>query len=305
MSGRSLQGIKKPNIRAIEDRLEKTGLALEYFPAFEQEKHDFHGHDFIEILFVFRGSFRHVTADNSYDETAGSLTIINDRQYHSLRTPDGPVELMNIYLKPALYPLPGLPEPLAGRLYDLIPLHPQLGNRLNSIRHLTVPDRKKMENLLLMLFEEQNKREPGQEAAIQSLLQLLLIELCRAAPARKDLFSSVYSSRIEKVCTFLEKNYAGTVRLEELCRISGLNSANLCRRFKEHTGMSTGNYLKQKRLAAAVQKLRSGNDKILTISHECGFSDISRFNRFFREAFGCTPSAYRNRFKDRTGESEI
>jgi AraC-like DNA-binding protein len=297
MHSESLQGIKKPNLRIIEERLEKTGLALEYFKAFEQDQHDYHGHDFIEILFVLNGSFRHVTAGCSYDESAGGLTIVNDRQYHSLRTPDGPVELMNIYLKPALYPLPNLPDSLADRLYDLIPLHPELGNRLNSIRHLNVPDKIKMKNLLMMLVQEQNNGGIGQEAAIQSLFRLLLIELCRAAPVRQLFPSEGYRIRIEKVCTYLEKNYIRPVRLDDLCRISGLNPANLCRRFKEYTGMSTGNFLKQRRLAAAVQKLRTGNDKILTISHDCGFSDISRFNRFFREAFGCTPSAYRDSTK--------
>ena len=297
MYGESLQGIKKPNLSIIEERLEKAGLALEYFPAFYQGQHEYHGHDFIEILFVFNGSFRHVTADSSYDETAGGLTIINNRQYHSLRTPDGPVELMNIYLNPTLYPLPELSESLSSRLYDLIPLHRSLGNRLNSIRHLNVPDTKKMENLLMMLFEEQNREEPGQEEAAQSLFHLILIELCRAAPVPESHNLEAYRSRMEKVCVYLEANYSRPVRLEDLCRISGLNPSNLCRRFKEYTGMSTGNYLKQRRLAAALQKLRTGNDKILSISHDCGFSDISRFNRYFKEALGCTPSGYRDNLK--------
>lgn len=297
MHGESLQGIKIPNLHIIDERLEKTGLALEYFKAFKQDQHDFHGHDFIEILFVLHGTFRHVTADSSFDESAGGLTIINDRQYHSLRTPDGPVELMNIYLKPPLYPLPDLPEPLSARLYDLIPLHPELGNRLNSIRHLNVRDTGKMESLLMMLYEEQNKGETGQEAAIQSLFRLFLIELCRAAPVKQVFHSEGYRVRIGKVCAYLEKNYVRPVRLDDLCRISGLNPSNLCRRFKEHTGMSTGDFLKQRRLAAAVQRLRTSNDKILSISHDCGFSDISRFNRLFRKAFGCTPSAYRDNLK--------
>lgn len=209
---------------------------------------------------------------------------------------------MNIYLKPSLYPLPELPEPLSSRLYDLIPLHPELGNLLNSIQHLNLRDTEKMKSLLMMLYEEQNKGETGQEAAIQSLFRLLLIELCRAAPVRQAYPSEGYRGRIEKVCAYLEKNYVRPVRLEEMCKISGLNPANLCRRFKEYTGMSTGSFLKQRRLAAAVQKLRTSNDKILSISHDCGFSDISRFNRFFREAFGCTPSAYRNKLKDTTSQ---
>ncbi|MDC7233196.1 MAG: AraC family transcriptional regulator [Spirochaetales bacterium] len=304
MYGEILPGLKKPNLETVRDRLDKTGLALEYFKSFEQTQHDFHGHDFIEILFVIRGRFRHVTADSSFDETAGGLTIINDHQYHSLRTPDGPVELMNVYLKPSLYPLPELPEPLGDRLSHLIPLHRSLANLRNRICHLNVRDSGLMQQLLMMLYNEQNREEPGRESAVYSLFRLVLIEICRAAPVLREDPADVYRYKIDKVCSFLEKNFTQKVRLEELCRISGLNEANLCRRFKEYTGMSTGEFLKQKRLAASVQKLRTTNDKIIHICQDCGFSDISRFNRSFKKAFGSTPSDYRKNALSRLQDQE-
>jgi len=45
-----------------------------YFPEFTQEKHDFHTHESIEMLFVIDGTFLHVPADRTYDESAGGLT---------------------------------------------------------------------------------------------------------------------------------------------------------------------------------------------------------------------------------------
>jgi hypothetical protein len=52
------------------DPLKSTGLAFDYFPAFGQRLRDVHTHRFVEMLFVTSGTFRHVTADRTYDESA-------------------------------------------------------------------------------------------------------------------------------------------------------------------------------------------------------------------------------------------
>ncbi len=296
------QLMKRPNILSAQVQLEQTGLALEYFPAFEQSLHDFHTHDFIEMLYVIDGNFRHITADRTYDESAGGLTILNYKQFHSLKTAYGPVKLINVYWNPAMYPVPDLPEELATQLWSLIPQHQILGHRINLIRHLSVLNTEKMTQLLLMLVEELQSEHPGYTAAVQALFRLFLIELCRAAltPAPPTIVydedAQHHNPRMEQVRIYLEINYTEPIRLEQLCRLSRLKSANLCRQFKVYTGMSTGDYLKQQRLAAALQKLRMSSDKILTICNDCGFPDISRFNRLFRNTFNCTPSEYRHRF---------
>jgi len=289
----NLHLLKKPASGKASAHLKATGLAVEYFPAFEQEKHEFHTHDFIEMLFVISGTFRHVTADQAYDESAGGLTILNYHQFHTLKTPNGPVELMNIYWDLSRQPLPDLSEPLADRLHELIPIHPMLGHRLNRIRHLQVPDAEQFTQLLHMLHREQQQQNPGSEIAIDALFRLLLIELCRAAPAGAEHTDAGFNPRMEAVRQYLDTHFSESIRLETLCEISNLQKANLCRQFKEYTGLSTGEYLKRRRLAAALQQLRTTREKILTLCHDCGFSDISNFNRTFREAFNQSPSEYR------------
>jgi AraC-like DNA-binding protein len=295
MHRKNLQLTKAPPVRSkAAGHLKSTGLAFEYFPAFRQSQHNFHTHDFVEMLFVMNGTFRHVTEDQTYDESAGGLTIVNYNQFHTLKTPNRPVELMNVYWDLVKYPLPELPAPLSDRLHELIPVHPMLGHRLNRVFHLQLKQPEKAGRLLHMLHGEQQNKTAGSEAAIDALFRLFLIELCRAAPPGSGTVANDFNPRMEKVRRHLDRTFAEPVRLDTLCRISGLKAANLCRQFKQYTGLSTGSYLKQRRLAAALQKLRTTSDKILTICHDCGFSDIANFNRTFRSAFGKTPSEYRN-----------
>lgn len=294
MKRENLQLTKAPFAEKAAAVLETTGLAVEYFPSFVQDQHDFHTHESIEMLFVIDGTFRHVTADRTYDESAGGLTIINYDQFHTMKTPHGPVELMNLYWDLRKYPFPELPEPLASRLHELIPAHPMLGHRLNRVVHLQIDNPDKVSRLLQLLLEEQQESATGSGTAIQSLFRLFLIELCRASPVTAQDNTAIFNPRMETVRKYLEAHYTEPIRLGQLCELSKLRKANLCRQFKKYSGLTTGDYLKQRRLAAAMQKLRTTNDKVLAIAHDCGFSDVAHFNRAFRAAIGQSPSEYRN-----------
>ncbi|MBW8755837.1 MAG: helix-turn-helix transcriptional regulator, partial [Sphingomonadales bacterium] len=67
-------------------------------------------------------------------------------------------------------------------------------------------------------------------------------------------------------------------------------------RLFEESGQTFTEYLTEQRLAAAYQALRqpaSAEVPVSTIAYDCGFSDVSHFNRLFRQRFGCTPSDVR------------
>jgi AraC-like DNA-binding protein len=45
----------------------------------------------------------------------------------------------------------------------------------------------------------------------------------------------------------------------------------------------------------ASRLLLSSSDNILEIAAECGYDNLSYFNRLFKKKYGVTPSAYRNK----------
>jgi AraC-like DNA-binding protein len=74
-------------------------------------------------------------------------------------------------------------------------------------------------------------------------------------------------------------------------------SARYVQRMFEESGITFTQYITEQRLAAASNALRrhaASQVPISTIAFDCGFSDISHFNRVFRRRFGCTPSDARN-----------
>ena len=281
----------------INNHLEATGLGIEYFHEFSPKSYEFHTHEFVEFLFVLKGTCKHVTGDYTYDESADRVAIINYNQFHGIDPSKSPIEVMNVYWNPEKYHPPELPEPFSSRLNKLIPVHPMLGHRLNRIVRLQLKDPEKTHRLLHRLYEEQTETDPASEAAIDALFRLILIDICRAASITPGSDAEEYNPRMEKIRCYLEKHYTEPIRIEQLCELSELKEANLCGQFKRYTGLSIGGYLKQHRLALAMQQLRTTNNKVLTICYDCGFSGIVYFNRIFRTAIGKTPSEYRKGFR--------
>jgi len=73
-------------------------------------------------------------------------------------------------------------------------------------------------------------------------------------------------------------------------------SARYVQRIFDESGSTFTQYLTEQRLAAAHNVLRRPTAAALpisTIAFDCGFSDVSHFNRLFRRRYGCTPSDVR------------
>jgi len=60
-------------------------------------------------------------------------------------------------------------------------------------------------------------------------------------------------------------------------------------------GVTPGQYMLRTRLRRAAVLLRRSSMSIAKVAAECGFGDLSTFNRQFRRALRMTPNAYRGR----------
>ena len=65
-----------------------------------------------------------------------------------------------------------------------------------------------------------------------------------------------------------------------------MSVAYLCRIFKAYTGKTVIGYLVERRIQAAIWKLREGDEKVISIALACGFNDLAYFNRTFRRIVG-------------------
>jgi AraC-like DNA-binding protein len=110
-----------------------------------------------------------------------------------------------------------------------------------------------------------------------------------AARSGRDARMRVIKSDIERYLTFRE------LSIEWLAERHGISERQLYRLF-EREGTTFAEHVRGLRLEHAHSMLASpqhDGDSIIAIASQCGFDDVSYFNRLFRNRFGATPSDVR------------
>ncbi|MEG0807419.1 MAG: AraC family transcriptional regulator [Alistipes sp.] len=146
----------------------------------------------------------------------------------------------------------------------------------------------------------------AQQQGFYAITQFLTIlyELSRSDDARilssttfARVNDSVDSRRIQKVCEFVSLHYLEEIRQTTLAEIAGMTPTAFSRFFSKHTSKSLSDYIIDVRLGHAIRLLVDSNHSVVEICYECGFNNLSNFNRIFKKKKGCSPKEFRLAYK--------
>jgi AraC-like DNA-binding protein len=104
------------------------------------------------------------------------------------------------------------------------------------------------------------------------------------------------SRRILKVKNFIAQNYMDELRLNQLADIAGMSPSAFSRFFKLHTGRNLSDYIIDIRLGYAARLLVDTSRSVSEISFDCGFNNLSNFNRIFKRKKSCSPTEFRENY---------
>lgn len=105
------------------------------------------------------------------------------------------------------------------------------------------------------------------------------------------------NQKIDRVFRFILNNYHRNISLEEVAALTQLTPQSFCRFFKNRTRKSFIQFINEIRIGQACKKLTEEEWTIAEIAYSCGFSNLSNFNRFFKEIVGKTPRIYRQEIR--------
>ena len=118
--------------------------------------------------------------------------------------------------------------------------------------------------------------------------------LCSSSFNKQD--DSSESRRIQKVITFLNSNYHKEIRLLDVAKYVNMSEVSFSRFMKKRTGKNYIDYLNDLRLGIASRILIDSSKTIAEISFECGYNNLSNFNRIFKKRKGFTPKEFRENY---------
>lgn len=105
------------------------------------------------------------------------------------------------------------------------------------------------------------------------------------------------SRRILKVKSYIDDNFTEEIKLKTLADIACMSEAAFSRFFKLHTGRTISDYIIDIRLGNAARMLVDTNKNVSDISYQCGYNNLSNFNRVFKRKKGCSPTEFREYYR--------
>ncbi len=107
---------------------------------------------------------------------------------------------------------------------------------------------------------------------------------------------SYNSRRIEKAIEYMNQNFQKHITLTEVSRLANMADVSFSRFFKTRTGITFMDSLLEMRLGKASRLLIDTTQSVAEVAYNCGFNNISNFNRLFKKKKGCTPREFRENY---------
>lgn len=90
--------------------------------------------------------------------------------------------------------------------------------------------------------------------------------------------------------------------VERLTADVGISRAQLHRKMKEITGISTGEFIRNLRLEQAARLIREGKINVTQVAYSVGFNNQTHFSTVFKRHYGMTPTEYAEKTKHQDKE---
>lgn len=260
---------------------------------------DFHFHDECQLVLIAAGKGRRVIGDSIATFTPGELTFVGPNVphvWHSEPALDGAMaESVVLYLHP---------QRMLDALRPLVDTAALAVFFQDSVRNLSIEGGKRM-RIQSLLARMRKEDELMQLASALQICQELLSPgnqhwLCTATSA--NAYSSKSQARVRRVMRFIRENFRDQITLAGAADHAGMQVHAFCRFFKGLTHRTFSDFLNEVRVEHACELLRQSDAPVTSVAYECGFNNLSYFNRTFKRLQGVTPSRFRETLGDRFGD---
>ena len=264
----------------------------ESVPEAERGRFSEHHHTEIEICYVLEGKGRFKVREIYYDIAPGAVFIFPSNEVHWIEEigNDGKLRFLDLKFEPRLVWSPQL------NLFDDNCLRTLFGSKCTNYISPCESLAYQIGETMKEMHAECLSDERGNEIIVKTDLYRLLVMLLRhekndnseIAPRNSENLKN-----IEKAIQYINSNLSQKFTLDALAEISCFSRTYFSALFKELNGVSPWEYINIKRIEKAKIMLTEGHETILYIAGECGFSNLSNFNRIFKKITGKKPSDYR------------
>ncbi len=265
-----------------------------------------HYHPEYELTWIIRGHGTRVVGDQVGDFQDGDLVLLGPHLPHTWSShpaPAGTVENEGDHEAWVLqfsrtFPGDAILKSIEGRSMTAL-----LERSCRGVRFRNGPDPDMKKRMLHAVRHEGMERIL---TLIDILNQLSVRDdvdiLASESPAESKVSDGTHP--IDRIYAYIHEHCTESLSVDRLAEQFRMSASTLHRTLKKATGRTLTELVNELRINRACGLLLQGEGRISEVCYQCGFQNLSYFNRRFREHRGITPRAYRDRMKlhHRTGK---
>jgi AraC-like DNA-binding protein len=103
-------------------------------------------------------------------------------------------------------------------------------------------------------------------------------------------------NKLDEVYRYVLGNFKDQITIEKAASLAFMNESAFCRYFKRRSHKTLSQFVNHVRITHAIRLLSEEDMSITKVCFECGFNNLSYFNRQFKAVTGKTPYTYRKAF---------
>lgn len=119
-----------------------------------------------------------------------------------------------------------------------------------------------------------------------------------ASPGYQNSMNESDTERMNKVHTFVLKNFRTKIALEEVATIANMTPSSFSRYFKIHANKTFSEFVSEIRIGHACKLLIEKKINISQACYESGFQTLSNFNRQFKSITQRSPLEYKKEYME-------
>lgn len=248
-----------------------------------------HWHDSLEINYVKQGEGSYLINGRTYPLQEGDIVLLSPTDLHRA------FETRDLVLQVTVFDSPLF---AADQRFDADLLAPftEMGIRFDNVLDRTNEKIGVLRGILLDMQEEYTEQAHSYRTVMRAQLGRFLAYINRHFAKTSPKSASDARGKLLLVRGVLEAIHEEPARawtLQELADLAHLSPSRFSAIFKSSVGMPPLQYCIEIRLGQAIYLLESTDRKIIDIAAECGYHNLSNFNRVFSAHVGKTPSQVR------------
>lgn len=253
-----------------------------------------HWHEEAEFGIIREGSAIYHIGSESYHVHAGDLLMIAPNTLHSVYLEEGrsmASDMLVFHLDLMGYSITDQ--------YTVSYLQPFYNGMLKPVSHIsrTTPGYAELYECMDLALNCVKERLPFHELLLKEKLNrlfYLFFQYNYMNEADITRSATLHLEKVKQALLFIQENYKEPLTVSRLAKLCNFSEIHFMNCFKKNVGLPCMEYIIQLRLKVSTDLLTTSTMSVSEIALECGFNNLSNFNRKFKAFYQQTPSEYRN-----------